>query len=146
MNLLNQPIYQKRSWLWIATDSILRLTRVPAAGHELRLSRVPVAGYKLRLTPSYSWHEFRRLDTSCGWFHPPVDCSSGVWIRVAADFVPRWLEFRRLDTSYSWLQPTADSRSGGWIQLKADSILELTMTCGWLELRRLDSTCSWLIL
>ena len=58
---------------------------------------------------------------SCGWFHPPVDSSSGGWTRFAADSI------LRLDTSSSWLHPTAASSSGSSIRLTADS------SCGWLR-------------
>ena len=133
------------SWIRVAADSILQLNRVPAAGWELRLSHVPANGYKLRLTPPYRWLWFRQLNTSCHWFHPPVDFSSGGWIRVTVDSVLRltrvpsaryelqvtlsdgWLEFRRLDMSYSWLHPTTDLSSGGLIRLTVDS------SCGWLR-------------
>ena len=93
------------NWIRVAPDSILRLTWVPAAGYELRLSWVPAAGCNLR------------LDTSCGWFYPAANSSSGVWIWVADDSDPRltrvptagyklhlttsnkWLEFGRLYTT-----------------------------------------------
>ena len=113
-------------------DSILRLTRVPAAGYELWLSRVPVAGCKLQLIPSCGWLKFWRLDTSCGWLRPTADMSSGGWIRVAAVL-----------------------SSSGRIKVTADSILRLTRvpaagdnlrlipSCGWLEFGRLDTSCSW---
>ena len=127
----------------------------------LRLSRVPAAGYNLRLTSSYGSIEFRRLDTSCGWFHPLVDSSSGGWIQVSIDSILRlnrvpiaghklplspsnsWLEFRWLDTSYSWLHPTNDSNSGAWTQLKADFFLRLTKSYGWLRFWRLEMSYSW---
>ena len=140
-NLVKFP----RGWIRVGADSILQptwvlapacnlqLSQVPAAGFKLRLSRAPAAGYKSRLTPSYSWIEFRQLDTTCsclkfwrldasyGWLHPTADSSSDSCIRVAADSI------QRLDTSYSWLCPTADSSSGGLIRLTAD------LSCGWLQ-------------
>ena len=145
-------------WIRVEADSILRLTRIPAAGYKLRLNRVLTAGYKLRLTPSCAWLEFWRLDRSCSWFHPAANSSSSGWMRVTADSILRlartpspgydirlipfcgWLELQRLDTSYSWLHPTTDSSSTGWIRLKADSILQLT------RVHRLHLTCGWLIL
>ena len=71
-------------WIGVVADSITRLTRVPAAGHELRL------------IPSYCYFEFRWLDTSNSWFHPAAgyelqlfylvaDSRSAGWIRHAAD-------------------------------------------------------------
>ena len=86
---------------------------------------------------------------SCGWFHSPVDSSSGSWIRVAADSILRltlvptagyelrlilscdWLEFQWLNMTYSWfiLQlttscgwfcPAADSSFGGWTRNAAE--------------------------
>ena len=140
-NLVKFP----RGWIRVGADSILQPTRVlapacnlqlsqvPAAGFKLRLSRAPAAGCKSRLTPSYSWIEFRQLDTTCsclkfwrldasyGWLHPTADSSSDSCIRVAADSI------QRLDTSYSWLCPTADSSSGGLIRLTAE------LSCGWLQ-------------
>ena len=50
------------SWIQVTADSILRLTRVLAAGYELRLTRVPAAGYELQLTLSYGWLELQHLD------------------------------------------------------------------------------------
>ena len=128
----------------------------------------------LRLDTIYGWlgwiygsFEFRRLDASCGWFHPLVDSSSGSWIQVAIDSIlwltrvpmagyklplspsHRWLEFGRLDTSYSWLHPTTDSNSGAWIRLIADLFLRLTKSCDWLGFWRLETSfqripsCGW---
>ena len=115
-----------------ATDSILRLTWISAAGCELWLML------------SCGWLEFRRLDMSCGWFYQTLDSSSGGWIRVAATFILQltrvpateyklqlilscgWLEFRLLNTSCGWLYPVADSNSGGWKPVAADSITRLT--------------------
>ena len=48
-----------------AADSILQLTQVSAAAHELRL------------IVSYDWLEFQQLDTSCDWFYPAADSNSG---------------------------------------------------------------------
>ena len=109
--------FLKRDWIRIAADSILRLTRVPAAGYELQLSRVPAAGYKLRLIPSYDWLGFRWLDTSCGWLRPTAESSFSGWIRVAAD-------------SLLWLT---------WA-LAAGYELQLTPSYGWLAFRRLNTT------
>ena len=140
--------------MWVAADSILRLTRVPTAGYELRVSRVPAAGSKLWLIPSYGWLRFQRLDKSCGWLRPSADSSSGGWIRAADDTVPRlnqvpaggyewrltpshgWFEFGQVDTSWGWLRPTAEWSSGGWIRVTADSILRLTRDpAPWYELQ-----------
>ena len=132
-------------WIRVATDSILRLTRVSVAEYDLRLSRVlaaglklrlirvPAAGCKLRLTPSYSWLELkRRLDATCSWFYPATNSSSSGWIRIAADSVPQMTRVPatgydlRLIPSCSWL----------WVE--ADSILWLT------RVRPLNSTYGWL--
>ena len=126
--------FLKRGWIRVAGDSILRLTRVPAAGYELRLSRVPAAGYKLRLIPSYNWLRFQRLDTSCGLLRPTADLSSGGWIQVAVDSVPRLTRVPaagyelRLTPSHGWLE------FGSWIRVTADP------SYGWLESWRLDTT------
>ena len=64
-------------WIQVTADSILLLTRVP------------VAGYELRVTPSHGWLEFRRLDTSSGWFYSAADSSSGGLVRVAVDSILR---------------------------------------------------------
>ena len=114
------------NWIRVAPDSILRLTRVTAAGYDLRLSWVPTAGCNLRLTPSYAWirvaaDSILRLTRVL---------ASGYELRMTPTHV--WLEFRRLDTSYTWLHPTTDSSSGGCIRLNADSTLPLTTSCGWL--------------
>ena len=62
-------------WLWFAADSSssgwIRVT----AGSILRLTRVPAAGYNLRLIPS------------CGWLWVAADSSSSGSIRVAADSI-----------------------------------------------------------
>ena len=116
-------------WMWVAADSILRLTRVPAAGYELRLSRAPVAGCKLRLRRVLAaGYNLRLTRVPAARYELQLILSCG------------YLEFRRLDTSYSWLHPTTDSSSGTWIRFKADFILRLTMSCDWLELRRLYMT------
>ena len=79
-------------WIQVTADSILRLTRVAAARHELRL------------TPSHGWLKFRWLDMGCGWLRPTADSSSCGLIRVAADSILQlatsrdWLEFSRLDS------------------------------------------------
>ena len=77
------------------------------------------AWLQLRLILSYDWIEFRRLDTSCGWFCPPTESSFGCWIRVAADPILRM-------TSCGLFYPAADSSSGGWMQVASDSITRLT--------------------
>ena len=141
--------------MWVAADSILRLTRVPVAGDELRLSQAPVAGYKLRLrwvlaagynlrltwVPaaryelqlilSSGYLEFRRLDTSYSWLHPTTDSSSGTWIRF------------RLIPPCGWLWVVTDSSSGGWIWLKTDSMQRLTKSCSWLQFQKLNTSYSW---
>ena len=84
-------------WIRVTAESMLRLTRVPAAG------------YGLRPTPYHGWLEFRQLDTSYSWLHPTADSSSGGWIRLKADSI------LRLDSSF-----------GGSVRVAADSILRLT--------------------
>ena len=101
----------------VGADSILRLTRAPAAGYELRLSRAPAAGTQVT------------ADSSCGLRLTP---SHGR------------LEFRRLETSYSRPHSTADSSSGGWIRLKADTILRLTRVLAARYELQLIPSCSWL--
>ena len=92
----------------------------------MRLTRVPAAGYELRLTPSHSWLEFRRLDTSCGWLRPTADWS------LAAGY------------ELQLTHPTAGSSPGGWTRLKTDSILHLTrVPAAWYELQLILS-CGWL--
>ena len=82
----------KRGSTLVAADSIMRLTRVPAAGYGCGCL------------------EFRRLNTSYGWFHPTADSSSDSWIRLKADSI----------------HPAADSSSDGLIRVAGDSILRLT--------------------
>ena len=98
-------------WIQVTADYILRLTRVPAARHELWL------------TPSHSWLEFRRPDTSYSWLHPTAGSSSDGWIRLKADSI---LQLTRvlaaqcelqLIPSCSWLRVAADSSSAGWNRL-----------------------------
>ena len=84
-------------WIQVTAESILRLTRFPAAW------------YGLRPTPYHGWLEFRQLDTSYSWLHPTADSSSGGWIRLKADSI------LRLDSSF-----------GGSVRVAADSILRLT--------------------
>ena len=128
---------------------------------------------QLQLILSYAWLEFRWLDKSCGWFYPATESSSGVWMQVAADSIPRltripaagyelqlilshgWLEFRRLNKSCGWFYPAADSSSSGWIGVVADSIarltrvpatgheLRLSQSYGHFEFRWLDTCYSW---
>ena len=129
--------FLKRGWIRVAADSILRLTRVPAARYELRLTRVLAAGYELQPTPSHGWLEPWGLDTSCGWLRPTTDWSSRGWIGVTADTILRltrvpapwydlrlipscgWLKFWQLDTSCNWFCPAANSSSAGWTRLAA---------------------------
>ena len=61
------------SWIRVATDSILWLTRVP------------VAGYELRLILSHYWLEFQWLDTSYSCLRPTTHSSSTSWTRLAID-------------------------------------------------------------
>ena len=82
----------------VTADSILRLTRVPAAG------------YRLRLTQSHGWLEFLALDTSYSWLQRTADSSSGCWIRLKDDSI----------------HPAAISSFGGLIKVAGDSILRLT--------------------
>ena len=171
--ILVAAVWSSGSWMQVTADSILRLTRVSAAGEELRL--ILSCGWLefWRLDTSCGCLEFGQLDASYGWFHPKAGSGSGAWIGVAADFILRltrvpaaeyelqlipshgWLKFRRLDTSCDWLRPTADLSSSGWIWNTADSILRLTqvlaagcdlrliLSCDWLEFRWLDTNCSW---
>ena len=103
----------------------------------------------VRLILSYDWLEFRRLDTSCGWFYPAADSSSGGWIWIVADsfirltrvpaaehelqLLPSYdcFKFQRLDTSCGWLYPVADKSPGGQMWATADSILQVTTSCSW---------------
>ena len=89
-------------WIQVTANSILRLTRVPAARHELRL------------IPSHGRVELRWLDTGSGWLCSTADLSSGGRVRVTADSILQltqvrvagydlrlipycdWLEFRQL--------------------------------------------------
>ena len=96
------------------------------------------------------------LTTSCGWFCPATNSSSGCLKFRRLDKSYGWLEFRWLDKSCGWFYPAADSSSGGWIRVAADSVLlltrvpvaayelRLTPNHGWLEVYRLDTSCSWL--
>ena len=72
----------------VTADSILQLTRVPAAGYNLRL--IPSCGWlwvaadsssSIRVTAD----SILRLTTSWGWFYPAADSSSAGWTRLAAD-------------------------------------------------------------
>ena len=149
-------------WIGVASDSIPRLIRVPAAGYELRL------------TPSHGWLEFRWLDKSCGWLHPTADSSFGGWIRIVASSVPRltrfpaagyelrltWVLAAGYDLTLSWrrLLPYRNQSTDVQSKLmdlflydnglrhervKANSILLLTPSSDWFELRLLDTSCSW---
>ena len=109
-------------WMRVATDSILRLTWVPAAGN------------KLQLIPSYSWLEFWWLDRSCGWFHHTADSGSSGWIRVAADSI---LRLFRVPVARYELQLIP---SCGWLRVAA------VLYCRWLKICLLDSTYGWHIL
>ena len=100
----------KCHWIQVAADSILPLTRVPAAGYKLWLSQVPAAGYKLRLIPSYGLIDFQRQDKSCSWLRPTNDLSSDSWIRVTANPILRLTRVPaagydlRLIPSCGWLE------------------------------------------
>ena len=64
-------------WIRVVDDSILQLTRVPAAGYELRLIQSCKWLEFLRLDTSCGWLEFRQLNMSCGWFYPAAGSNSG---------------------------------------------------------------------
>ena len=123
--------------------------RYSAANSILQLTRVSAAGYELRLILSCGWLEFRRLDTSCGWFYPAADLSSGGWIRVVADSVPRltWVPVAgynlRLIPSCGWLWVAGDLNSGGSIQVTVDSILRVTTSCSWFYHAADSSSAGW---
>ena len=110
-------------WFYPAPGYELRLSRVLPAEYKLRPSRVPAVGYKLRLTLSYSWLEFRRLDTGYGRLRQMADLSSDIWIRVTADFILRPIRVPaagtdlRLIPSCGWLQKYC------WFYSVADSSL-----------------------
>ena len=87
-------------WIRVTAESMLRLTRVPAAG------------YGLRPTPYHGWLEFRQLDTSYSWLHPTADSNSGGWIGLKADSI-LWLK-----TSYGWFYSTADSSPSAGLDLR----------------------------
>ena len=62
-------------WMWVVTDSILRLFWVLATW------------YKLWLTLSCGWLESGWLDTSYSWFHPAANCElrlilSNGWLKI----------------------------------------------------------------
>ena len=87
-------------WIQVTAESILRLTRFPAAW------------YGLRPTPYHGWLEFRQLDTSYSWLHPTADLSSGGWIRLKADSI------LRLTTSCGWSYSVADSSPPAGLDLR----------------------------
>ena len=95
-------------WMPVADDTILWLTRVPAAGYELQLSRLLAV-----------------KSSSSGWIQLTADSSSGGWIRVAADSILRMTRAPapgsdlRLIPSWGWLWVVADSSSGGCLQVTA---------------------------
>ena len=64
-------------WIRVVDDSILQLTRVPAAGYKLRLIQSCDWLEFLRLDTSCGWLEFRQLNMSCGWFYPATCSNSG---------------------------------------------------------------------
>ena len=78
-------------WIQVMADSILRLTRMPAAG------------YRLRPTPSHGWLEFQWMGTRYSWLHPTADSSCVGWVRLKADFI------LRLTTSCGWFYSEVDS-------------------------------------
>ena len=94
----------------------------------MRLTRVPAAGYELRLTPSHSWLEFRRLDTSCGWLRPTADLSSCGWIRVTADSILRLTRVPAAGYDLRLIPSCGLTRV-----LAARYELQLILSCGWLE-------------
>ena len=73
------------SWTWVATDSILWLFWVLAAGYELWL------------TLSCGWLKSRQLDTSYSWLHPAADYQ----LQLILSF--GWLNICRLDSACSWV-------------------------------------------
>ena len=83
-------------WIAVATDSILRLTLVPAARYELRLIL------------SCGWLEFQPLDTSCSWLCPTADSSSSGWIRVTADSILRLTRVPAARHDLQLIHPAAD--------------------------------------
>ena len=120
------------SWILVVADSILQLTRAPAAGYELRLYFIYLFYFILiwLFNSSHSWLEFQQLDRSCGWFHHMADSRSSSWIGVVADsttrltrislaehelpLIPSYscFKFRQLGTSCGRLYPVADSSPG----------------------------------
>ena len=93
------PAANRRSGGWI------RFATVSSSGSWIQVTtESSCSGWLHPTAKSYSWLEFRQLDTSCG-------CH----------------KFLRMDTSYDWLHRMADSSSGGWIQVVANSILWLTL-------------------
>ena len=95
-------------WMPVADDTILWLTRVPAAGYELQLSRLLAV-----------------KSSSSGWIQLTADSSSGGWIRVAADSILRMTRAPApgsdlsLIPSWGWLWVVADSSSGGCLRVTA---------------------------
>ena len=82
-------------WIRVTAESILRLTRVPAAGYGLY----------------HGWLEFRKLDKSYSWLHFTADSSSGGWIRLKADSI------LRLTASCGWFCSAADSSQPAGLDL-----------------------------
>ena len=124
-NCLDYPGFSSEIELRLVTaavDSILRLD-TSCGCLEAR-----------RLDTSYDWVKFRRLDTGCGRLRTMGDLSSGSWIRVTADYIPRLTRVPAAGYDLRLIP------SCGWLRVAADSILRLA------RIRRLDSTCGWPIL
>ena len=98
----------QHAWIQHAADSILTLTQVPAAE------------YKLGLIPSSSWLGFQLLDTSYGWFHPPIELSSGSWMHVSDDSI-LWVTWVPVSRYELQLIPSCS-----WLRFVSDFILQLT--------------------
>ena len=98
-------------WFYPAADSIIQLTRVPAAGYELRLIL------------SCGWLEFWWLDRSCGWFYHTADLSSSGWIGVVVNSITR---LTRVSAAEHELRLIL---SCGWFKIR-----QMDSTCGWLIL------------
>ena len=141
-------------WIRVVADSILQLTRVPAAGYELQL------------TPSYGWLEFRRLDRSyrrfilwltgsCGWFYSMADSSSAGWTRNVADlyfnisseFKDLFCKIHLFLLSTAWFQlplfqtlaaasRTLKKLEEAWRSFKTLAVTDSSCS-GWFELWRL---------
>ena len=89
-------------WMQVTPESSSGSSIQVTADSILRLTRVPAAGYGLWSTRSYGWLLLRQLGTSYSWLHPTADSKSGGWIRLKADSILRLILFCGWLESFGW--------------------------------------------